>query len=247
MTDVHDPAGVRLQKVLAGAGLGSRRACEELIAAGRVSVDGVQVRELGVRVDPVHAVLHVDGERVVLDTGMVTVALNKPLGVVCSMHDEQGRPDLAPFVANRPERLFHVGRLDEETEGLLLLTNDGTLTNRLTHPSHGVVKTYLVEVEGRATPGLGKKLLAGIELEDGPATVDRFNLVQTTGWASLIEVDLHSGRNRVVRRMLAEAGFPVTRLVRTKFGPIRLGELRPGRTRVLSNTEVGSLMTAAGL
>jgi 23S rRNA pseudouridine2605 synthase len=247
MNDVHDPDGVRLQKVLAGAGLGSRRSCEELIASGRVEVDGQTVRELGVRVDPQRAVIHVDGQRVVLDVGLVTVALNKPLGIVSSMHDEQGRPDLAPFVANREERLFHVGRLDEETEGLLLLTNDGSLANRLTHPSHEVTKTYLAEVEGRVPPGLGAKLLAGLELEDGPASVDRFQLVQTVGRASLVEVDLHSGRNRIVRRLLAEAGFPVTRLVRTRFGPIRLGELRTGRTRVLSNTEVGSLMTAAGL
>ncbi|WP_159805269.1 pseudouridine synthase [Cellulomonas citrea] len=247
MTDVHDPDGVRLQKVLAGAGLGSRRACEELIARGRVQVDGQVVRELGIRVDPVHAVIHVDGERVVLDTGMVTLALNKPFGVVSSMRDEQGKPDLSQFVANRSERLFHVGRLDEETEGLLLLTNDGTLSNQLTHPSHGVVKTYMAQVEGKVQPGLAKKLLAGVELEDGLATVDRFQLVQTNGRESLVEIDLHSGRNRVVRRVLEEVGHPVIRLVRTRFGPIRLGELRPGRTRVLSTVEVGSLMTAAGL
>ncbi|MCL2455230.1 MAG: rRNA pseudouridine synthase [Micrococcales bacterium] len=247
MRDVHDPEGQRLQKVLAGAGVGSRRVCEQLIAAGRVKVDGQVVRELGVRVDPVHAVLHVDGQRVVLDTGLVTLALNKPPGVVSSMHDEQGRPDLAQYVATRTERLFHVGRLDEETEGLLLLTNDGDLAHRLTHPSFEVVKTYLAEVEGRVKPQVAKRLREGVELEDGPVQADRCTIVQVGYHSTLVEVDLHSGRNRVVRRMLEEVGHPVVKLVRTRFGPIRLGELRPGRTRVLSTTEVGSLMSAVGL
>src|SRR5690606_36700563 len=140
---MHVPEGVRLQKVLAGAGLGSRRACEELIARGRVQVDGVTGRELGVRVDPGRAVIHVDGLRVQLDTSLVTLVLNKPVGVVSTMHDPQGRPSLAQFVGDRAERLFHVGRLDAETEGLLIMTNDGELANRLAHPSHGVPKTYL--------------------------------------------------------------------------------------------------------
>lgn len=246
--DVHDPDGVRLQKVLAGAGLGSRRACEDLIAAGRVTVAGQVVRELGVRVDPVAAVIHVDGQRVLLDTTLVTLALNKPVGVVSSMHDEQGRPDLAQYVADRPERLFHVGRLDEETEGLLLLTNDGDLAHGLTHPSHEVVKTYLAEVEGQVRPQLAKRLAStGVELEDGPVQVDRFQVVQVGYRSTLVEVDLHSGRNRVVRRLMEQVGHPVVRLVRTRFGPIRLGELPSGRTRVLSAPEVGSLMSAAGL
>ncbi len=245
--DVHDPDGVRLQKVLAGAGLGSRRACEELIAAGRVTVSGQVVRELGVRVDPVAAILHVDGVRVLLDTTLVTVALNKPVGVVSSMRDEQGRPDLAQYVADRTERLFHVGRLDEETEGLLLLTNDGDLAHGLTHPSREVVKTYLAEVEGQVRPQLAKRMRAGIDLDDGPVQVDRFQVVQLGYRSTLIEVDLHSGRNRVVRRLMEQVGHPVVRLVRTRFGPIRLGELPTGRTRVLSAPEVGSLMSAAGL
>ncbi len=245
--DVHDPGGVRLQKVLAGAGLGSRRACEELIAAGRVTVAGQVVRELGVRVDPVAAVLHVDGVRVLLDTTLVTLALNKPVGVVSSMRDEQGRPDLARYVVDRPERLFHVGRLDEATEGLLLLTNDGDLAHGLTHPSREVVKTYLAEVEGQVRPQLAKRLRAGVELDDGLVQVDRFQVVQLGYRSTLVEVDLHSGRNRVVRRLMEQVGHPVVRLVRTRFGPIRLGELPPGRTRVLSAPEVGSLMSAAGL
>ena len=147
--DVHDPDGVRLQKVLAAAGLGSRRACEDLISAGRVTVDGNKVLELGVRVDPLTAVIHVDGMRVQLDSSIVTIALNKPKGVVSTMHDPEGRPSIGQFVSDREERLFHVGRLDAETEGLILLTNDGDLANRLSHPSHGVTKIYLVQLEGR--------------------------------------------------------------------------------------------------
>ena len=245
--DVHDPDGVRLQKVLASAGLGSRRACEELIAAGRVTVDGQVVTELGVRVDPLTAVIHLDGMRVQLDSSLVTIALNKPVGVVSTMHDPEGRPSLMQYVANREERLFHVGRLDADSEGLLLLTNDGDLANRLAHPAHGVPKTYLVEVQGRVREALGKQLKAGVDLEDGVVTVDEFKIVQVASHASLVEIVLHEGRNRVVRRLFDEVGHPVDRLVRTRIGPIRLGDLRPGRTRVLSKTEVGSLMTAVGM
>ncbi|MDM8084054.1 pseudouridine synthase [Cellulomonas cellasea] len=245
--DVHDPEGVRLQKVLATAGLGSRRACEDLITAGRVTVDGVPVLELGVRVDPAKVAIHVDGMRVQLDTSMVTIALNKPLGVVSTMHDPDGRPSLAEFVKNREERLFHVGRLDAETEGLILLTNDGELANRLAHPSHEVPKTYFAEVEGRVHPSLGKQLQKGIELEDGLVTVDSFRIVDQTAQASLVELVLHEGRNRVVRRIFDEVGFPVTRLVRTQIGPIKLGDLRPGRTRVLGKTELGTLMALVGM
>lgn len=245
--DVHDPEGVRLQKVLASAGLGSRRACEVLITDGRVSVDGVVVRELGVRVDPARAAVALDGVRVQVDGSRVTLALNKPRGVVSTMHDPQGRPSLTDLVGNRPERLFHVGRLDAESEGLLLLTNDGDLANLLSHPGHGVAKTYLVEVDGRLPRAVGRQLLEGIELDDGPARVDRFHIVDGTSQRTLVEVVLHEGRNRIVRRMFEEVGHPVSRLVRTQIGPIRLGDLKPGRTRVLSTVEVGSLMTQAGL
>ncbi|GEK20941.1 hypothetical protein CXY01_14610 [Cellulomonas xylanilytica] len=245
--DVHDPDGVRLQKVLAAAGLGSRRACEDLISAGRVTVDGTKVLELGVRVDPLTAVIHVDGMRVQLDSSIVTIALNKPKGVVSTMHDPEGRPSIGQFVSDREERLFHVGRLDAETEGLILLTNDGDLANRLSHPSHGVTKVYLVQLEGRVTPSLGTRLIKGVELEDGLAKVDKFQIVQTTPQASLVEIELHEGRNRIVRRIFDEVGYPVTQLVRTQIGPIRLGDLKPGRTRVLSKTEVGSLMTRVGM
>ena len=245
--DVHDPDGVRLQKVLAGAGLGSRRACEKLIATGRVSVDGVVVRELGVRVDPDRAVIHVDGLRVQLDSNLVTLVLNKPFGVVSTMNDPEGRPSLTQFVENRTERLFHVGRLDAESEGLLILTNDGELANRLAHPKYEVPKTYVVNVAGRVRPAHGQSLLAGVELEDGPARLDAFRVLDQSPSAALVEVRLHEGRNRIVRRMFDALELPVERLVRTQLGPIRLGDLPPGRTRVLGRTELGTLMKAVDL
>ncbi|WP_414696502.1 pseudouridine synthase [Pengzhenrongella sp.] len=245
--DVHVADGIRLQKVLATAGLGSRRACEILISAGRVTVDGVQVRELGVRIDPTVNVVHLDGMRIQLDTSLITLALNKPIGVVSTMHDPEGRPSLEQFVADRDERLFHIGRLDAETEGLLLLTNDGELANRLAHPSHLVPKTYLAHVEGRVASNVGNKMLHGIMLEDGIAKVDRYHIVDSTPQAALIEIVLHEGRNRIVRRLFEELGHPVTRLVRTQIGPIRLGDLRTGTVRVLSQPEVGSLMAQVGM
>jgi 23S rRNA pseudouridine2605 synthase len=247
MVDVHDPAGVRLQKVLAHAGLGSRRACEELITAGRVSVDDQVVLELGVRVDPASSVIHVDGLRLQLDQSVITIALNKPLGVVSTMHDPEGRPSLAEFVQGREERLFHIGRLDADSEGLILLTNDGEMANRLSHPSHGVRKTYLATVEGRVAGGLATRIKKGVELEDGFVEVDDFRLIDATPQASLIEIVLHEGRNRVVRRLMEEVGHPVTRLLRTQIGPIKLGDLKVGRTRVLGKAEVGSLMTSVGM
>lgn len=245
--DVHDPDGVRLQKVLASAGLGSRRACEQIIVAGRVQVDGTVVRELGVRVDPKTAVLHVDGLRLQLDTSLITLALNKPFGVVSTMHDPQGRPSLAQFVSAHSERLFHVGRLDAETEGLLLMTNDGELANRLAHPSYGVPKTYLATLEGNVKGSLGQRLRSGVQLDDGPVKVDAYKVVDTTANQSMVEVVLHEGRNHVVRRMFEAVGHPVTRLLRTQVGPIRLGDLPPGRTRVLGREELGSLMAAVGM
>ena len=245
--DVHDPDGIRLQKVLAQAGLGSRRACEELIAAGRVEVDGHRVTELGVRIDPRRSSVHVDGMRIQLDDSLVYLALNKPVGVVSAMSDAQGRPCLAEYVANRDERLFHVGRLDVETEGLILLTNDGELAHRLAHPSYEIPKTYLVEVPGPLPRDIGRQLLSGVELDDGVAAVDAFKVVDARPGKALIEIVLHDGRNRVVRRMLEAVGHPVEQLVRTQLGPIRLGDLRTGRTRVISGAELGSLMAAVGL
>ncbi|WP_408003897.1 pseudouridine synthase [Puerhibacterium puerhi] len=246
--DVHVPDGVRLQKVLASAGFGSRRKAEELIADGRVTVDGQVVVELGLRVDPVRSVVHVDGMRVQTDTDKVTLALNKPRGMVSTMSDPQGRPTVADVVADRSERLFHVGRLDTDSEGLLLLTNDGELANRLAHPRYEIAKTYLVTVGGgEVYPRVVKELLRGVDLEDGPAAMDKVKIVQSLGDRTMVEVVLHEGRNRIVRRMFDAVGHPVLRLVRTRIGPIALGNQRPGTTRVLNRTEVGSLMSAVDL
>jgi 23S rRNA pseudouridine2605 synthase len=245
--DVHDPDGVRLQKVLASAGMGSRRACEELIAQGRVMVDDQVVRELGVRVDPQRAVIHVDGLRVQLDENKVYLAINKPVGVVSTMDDEKGRPSLSDFVGQRNERIYHVGRLDIDTEGLLLLTNDGELAHRLQHPSYGVSKTYLAEIRGPVARDVGKRLRAGIELEDGLVSVDSFRIVDSQPGKALVEVVIHEGKHHVVRRLLEAVGHPVLQLVRTDVGPIRLGELRSGKVRSLTRDEVGRLYASVGL
>jgi len=233
--------GVRLQKVLAAAGLGSRRACEELISAGRVEVDGVLVTALGVRVDPDTAVIRVDGKRVEVRDEFVYLALNKPRGVLSAMSDARGRRTVGDLVAERPQRLFHVGRLDADSEGLLLLTNDGELAHRLMHPGFEVVKVYLATVQGRVGRQVGSALRAGVDLEDGPVRIDRFRVVDTAGGRTLVEVALHEGRKHIVRRLLAEVGHPVERLVRTAVGPVRLEMLRPGATRALTATEVGAL------
>jgi 23S rRNA pseudouridine2605 synthase len=236
----------RLQKVLAAAGVGSRRACEDLIFRRRVTVNG-KVAKLGDKVDASTAEIHVDGQRVITDTKLVYIAMNKPRGVVASLDDEKGRTELADFLGQFSQRLYHVGRLDADSEGLLLITNDGDLTNKLTHPSYGVPKTYLAEVINGPLPRtVGRQLLAGIELDDGPAKVDTFRLVDAIGKTAQIEITLHEGRKHIVRRMLDEVGHPVTRLVRTAVGPIKLGDLRPGGFRYLSNAEVGSLFKAAG-
>lgn len=238
------PGGIRLQKVLAAAGLGSRRVCEDLIAQGRVTVDGV-VRELGARVDPETAVIHVDGDRVVVQAGLVHLALNKPLGVLSAMSDDRGRPTVGDLVADRPERLFHVGRLDADSEGLLLLTNDGDLAHRLMHPSFGVLKTYLATVPGPIARTVGRQLLAGVELDDGPAVADSFRIVQTQGGKAIVEIVLHEGRKHIVRRMLAEVGHPVGRLVRTAIGPVRLGGQKAGTLRELTREELAGLYRLA--
>ena len=242
-----EPQGVRLQKVLASAGVASRRAAEELIAEGRVSVDGQVVREQGRRIDPQSAVVHVDGMRVVLRADLVHLALNKPRGVHSTMSDPHGRPCVGDLVARRAERLFHVGRLDADTEGLLLLTNDGELTHRLLHPSYGVLKTYLAEVPGPVPRDVARRLRSGVTLEDGPVTVDSFRVVDSSGPLALVEVVLHEGRKHVVRRLLDHVGHPVRRLVRTAIGPVRLGDLKPGTFRKLTRHEVGQLYAKVGL
>jgi 23S rRNA pseudouridine2605 synthase len=245
--DVHDPGGVRLQKLLASAGWGSRRACERLITEGRVEVDGHVVTELGVRVDPAGQVIHVDGTRVILDTDRVYLAFNKPLGVVSTMSDDRGRPSISDYVGHRAERLFHVGRLDAETEGLLLLTNDGDLAHRLQHPAYGVPKTYIAKVPGPVARGVGKQLRDGVQLDDGPVAVDSFKLIDSQPGKAIVELVLREGRKHVVRRLLEEVGHPVLALARVQVGPVRLGELRPGKTRPLTKEEVGGLYRAAGL
>jgi 23S rRNA pseudouridine2605 synthase len=247
VVDVHDPEGVRLQKLMAAAGVGSRRVCENLIAEGRVEVDGQVVTELGVRINPRSQVVHVDGVRVNLDEDRVYIAFNKPKGVVTTMSDDLGRVSLADYVGNREERLFHVGRLDADTEGLLLLTNDGDLAHRLQHPAYGVLKTYLATVKGPVGRDVGKRLRDGVELDDGPVSVDSFKIVDSQPGKALVEVILHEGRKHVVRRMLAEVGHPVLELVRTEVGPIRLADLKSGRMRRLNKAEVGALYKAAGL
>jgi 23S rRNA pseudouridine2605 synthase len=232
---------VRLQKVLASAGVASRRVGEEMISAGRVQVNGEVVRTLGARVDPRHDVIHVDGMRVVTRTDLVYLALNKPPDVLSAMSDDRGRPTVGDYVADRDERLFHVGRLDRDSEGLLLFTNDGELANRLMHPRYAVAKTYLAEIRAPVRRDLGRVLLAGVPLEDGPARADRYRLVEVSGARAIIEVQLHEGRKHIVRRLLAEAGYPVSRLVRTEIGPVRLGHQRPGTLRRLTAGEIGQL------
>ncbi|MDQ4500733.1 pseudouridine synthase [Sinomonas sp. ASV322] len=240
--------GVRLQKVMANAGVASRRVCEELIEQGRVEVNGQIVTELGSRVNPETDVIHVDGVRIQTNEHLVYMAFNKPRGVVSTMDDPEGRPCISDYLRpGSPERLFHVGRLDTNTEGLLLLTNDGELANRLTHPSYEVPKTYVVQVRGPMPQGVGAQLRRGVELEDGIARVDSFRLVDSTPGFVLVEVVLHSGKNRIVRRMFDAVGFPVQRLVRAKIGPIGLGDQKQGTIRKLGKQEVGHLMASVGL
>ncbi|MFD9395930.1 pseudouridine synthase [Streptomyces sp. NPDC060000] len=238
--------GERLQKVLARAGYGSRRACEELIEQARVEVNGEIVLEQGKRVDPEHDEVKVDGLTVATQSYQF-FSLNKPAGVVSTMEDTEGRQCLGDYVTNRETRLFHVGRLDTETEGVILLTNHGELAHRLTHPKYGVKKVYLAHIVGPIPRDLGKRLKDGIQLEDGYAKADHFRVVEQTGKNYLVEVTLHEGRKHIVRRMLAEAGFPVDKLVRVSFGPITLGDQKSGWLRRLSNTEVGMLMKEVDL
>ena len=241
------PGGVRLQKVLAAAGVGSRRHCEELIGAGRVEVDGQTVRRFGARVDPENQIIRVDGKRIPSRQDVVYLAFNKPVKVLTAMTDDRGRKTITDFLGDRAERLFHVGRLDYDTEGLMLLTNDGELAHRLAHPSYEVAKTYLADVPGPIPRDLGRRLATGVELEDGLAIADKFRVIEQADKRALVEITLHEGRNRIVRRMLAEVGHPVSRLVRTTVGPIKLGNLPPGSTRDLTTKEIGELYAAVGL
>jgi 23S rRNA pseudouridine2605 synthase len=243
----NDRQGERLQKVLARAGVGSRRVSEDMIADGRISVNGKQVREQGMRVDPQTDRIAVDGQRIDVRNDRVTYALNKPSGVITAMSDDRNRPTVGDMVGDLAPGLVHVGRLDQDTEGLLLLTTDGELAHRLAHPSFEVRKTYLAQVSGSVPRDLGKRLRAGVELEDGPVAVDSFQLMDTHAGQSVVEVVLHEGRKRIVRRLLAEVGLPVSRLTRTAVGPIELARMRSGSIRRLTRAEVGSLHELVGL
>jgi 23S rRNA pseudouridine2605 synthase len=244
-----EPEGVRLQKVLAAAGVASRRACELLIAEGRVEVNGRVVTEQGRRVDPERDLIRVDGSRIPPPRRHLYLVLNKPRGVVSTMDDPEGRRTLADVVAEgsagrRPirERLFHVGRLDTDTEGLILLTNDGDFAQRMSHPSYEVPRTYLAEVAGVVAPPTLKRLRGGISLEDGPVRPRSVKIVSTAAEKTLVSITLHEGRNRIVRRTMEAVGHPVRRLSRTGIGPVRLGTLKVGEYRELTREELGGLL-----
>lgn len=230
--------GERLQKVLARVGIGSRRVCEDLIAEGRVLVDG-EMAVLGRRVDPETALIEVDGAPVGVRPDLVHYVLNKPAGVVTTADDPQGRPTVVGLVPNEP-RVFPVGRLDVDTEGLLLLTNDGELAHRLTHPSYGVEKEYVAEVEGLPTRAVLRRLREGVELDDGPTAPARATLIDP----SVVRLTIHEGRNRQVRRMCEAVGHSVVRLIRTRIGPLADRSLAPGAWRELTGDEVRSLQRA---
>ena len=228
----HDNEGIRLQKLLAQAGFGSRRKCEEIITDGRVEIDGELITELGTRVDPKRQEVRVDGSRVRVNPNHVTLALNKPKRVLSAMEDPKGRYTLRDIVGDKYERIFHMGRLDYDSEGLILMTNDGELSQHVMHPKYEVEKTYIATLEGRIS---------------GQVKLARCAILDSSRESTLVKVVLHSGKNRIVRRIFGSIGFPVKRLVRTQIGPIKLGDLKSGTYRVLSQAEVRSLSKAVGL
>ncbi|WP_411707207.1 pseudouridine synthase [Corynebacterium sp. LaCa117] len=247
LVDEDKPKGERLQKVLAKAGVASRRHAEILIDAGRVEVNGKIISKQGVKVNPSVDVIRVDGVRVNVNEEHEYFVLNKPRGMQSTMSDDLGRPCVGDVVSEKVaagQRLFHVGRLDADTEGLLILTNDGELANRLMHPKYEVTKTYLATVLGEADRKLVRQLMEGIELEDGLAKADFAQVVDTNQGYSLVRLELHEGRKHIVRRMLKEAGFPVQRLVRTKLHTVQLGDMKPGGLRALNSSELTSLYKA---
>ena len=245
--ETDDDGLIRLQKLLAQSGVASRRKCEELMLAGLVEVDGEVITRLGTKVDPTTAVIRVDGKRLPPVSAHVYLVLNKPRGVVSTMADPERRRTLSDFVGDRPERLFHVGRLDTDTEGLILLTNDGDFAQRVAHPSYELDKRYVAEVDGVVAKATVKRLLAGVTLEDGPVAVSAAKIVSTSTDRSIVEVVIHEGRNRIVRRLLDEVGHPVRRLTRTAIGPVLLRGLKRGALRELTLDELGVLLDAARL
>ena len=236
-------ASIRLNKLIADAGITSRRGADELIGDGRVSVDGIIVREMGSKIDPAINQVMIDGETITASLTKTYLALHKPRGVVSTMYDPEGRPSLSDFISLRKERLFHVGRLDKESEGLILLTNDGEMTFRATHPSYGLEKTYLIEFVGALPRGVESTLMKGVELEDGLGRVLDFKSLSPT-W---IEVTIHEGRYHIIRRLMEAVGVEVVRLVRTRFGPIVLGDILEGRWRDLNEVELINLRKVLSL
>ncbi|MEI6216560.1 MAG: pseudouridine synthase [Actinomycetes bacterium] len=235
-------AEVRLQKILADAGVASRRGSEELIAEGRVSVNGVQIRELGTKVDPETASIEVDGETIKTNKSRTYLLFHKPAGVISTMSDPEDRPNLGDYFSGRNERLFHVGRLDRESEGLILLTNDGDLAHRATHPSYGLIKKYILEIEGDFSKESIKALEHGIELEDGLARALSVQVIREVSQKHFwLEVSIHEGRYHIVRRMFEALDLKVLRLIRSEFGPLSLGETKEGRWRSLNEVEVTNL------
>jgi 23S rRNA pseudouridine2605 synthase len=239
--------GERLQKVLARAGVGSRRVVEQMVDQGRISVNGSTVTVQGMRVDPHRDRIAVDGVRIELRDDRVTYALNKPAGVLTAMSDDRNRPTVGDMLGDLAPGLVHVGRLDQDTEGLLLVTNDGELAHRLAHPSFEVRKTYLAQVSGSVPRDLGRRLRQGVELDDGPVKVHSFRVVDTHAGQSVVEVVLHEGRKHIVRRLLASVGLPVSRLTRIAVGPVKLERMRVGSIRRLTRAEVGALQELVGL
>ena len=233
---------MRLNKIIADAGITSRRGADELIESGRVSVDGLTIREMGSKFDPELVQVMVDGETITRSLSKSYLVLHKPKGVLSTMYDPDGRPSLSDFIDLRKERLFHVGRLDKDSEGLILLTNDGDLTFRATHPSFGLEKTYIIEHEGKLPTGIDKILLKGIELEDGMGRVLTYKELSPT-W---LEVSIHEGRYHIIRRLMEAVDVQVLRLIRTNFGPISLGDTPEGRWRNLNEGELTNLRNVLG-
>ena len=234
---------MRLNKIIADAGITSRRGADELIESGRVSVDGITIREMGSKFDPELVQVMVDGETITRSVSKSYLVLHTPKGVLSTMYDPDGRPSLSDFIDLRKERLFHVGRLDKDSEGLILLTNDGDLTFRATHPSFGLEKTYIIEHEGKLPTGIDKILLKGIELEDGMGRVLTYKELSPT-W---LEVSIHEGRYHIIRRLMEAVDVQVLRLIRTNFGPISLGDTPEGRWRNLNEGELTNLRNVLGL
>jgi 23S rRNA pseudouridine2605 synthase/16S rRNA pseudouridine516 synthase len=236
----------RLQKVLSAAGLFSRRRAEMLMQEGRIRINGELATEMGVRVDPDVDVVSVDGQVVPLKTDTLYIMLNKPKGVLSTMADEQARPDLSLYVRQIGQRVVNIGRLDADTTGLLLLSNDGDLVHRLSHPSFEISKVYTATVKGVVDQAVLKKLTAGVELDDGVSAADRVKILgEPRHGSSIVEIVLHSGKNRVIRRMMEAVGNPVIDLHRKAIGGLHLGGLKPGTWRELTTLEVKDLLTLA--